>query len=683
MLDLRARDRRLFLIVVLCALAIRVAYLVDVHDTVYLKYPLLDSAWYDAKAKDVLAGDLLARTGSFRVPLYIYFLAGMYALFGHSFAAVAAVQMAIGAVSCGLVFLIGKRLFGALAGAVGGFAFAFYRMAIYSDGEILPTTLFLFFTLLAVLFLLKSLASRGAADPLLAGLFLGLAYLTRPEVLLFSAGLAIALAALEKKRAFRPLVLMGIVLAMTMSAMALRNRAIFGQTFLSSPQGAVNLYVGNARYSDGKSPVAPPTRFPYGITADPTEDTMVVGCEQAARERTGRDLNDRELGAYYTRQTFVEIGAGFPRWLGLLGRKAAYFMNSYEISDIKYLPRYIEKYSRVLRLPLVNYALVMPIGFVGLWLVAAKKLRPGWIVVSAFLGAAATCIIFFVVWRFRLPAVPFLAILGGLAVREWVAAWRGRAWRTFACLAIPAVLLGALSLPPFFGIKNDEHVATYISNEAVLYSQAGETEKAIEVYTEAIEADPRDARAYYYVGKAYASLGRLDEARGMLENAMYLNPNYTPFALLSIGVAFAGAGRFPEASEYFGRAVKADPGLAIGYYDYGYSLYKTGRLAEAEAALDQAVARANGDPNVMIEAARTLIEMGRVDKGVALAQAVLAGRPRDGHAYFVLGLGLKSQGRFGEAVTQFEKGLAYGLPAAEAQEARQEIADINAREPKR
>ena len=65
----------------------------------------------------------------------------------------------MGALSCGLIFFIGRKFFGRVAGAVAGFAFAFYGMAIYSDGEILPTTLFMFFMLLAVWFLIKYLTA--------------------------------------------------------------------------------------------------------------------------------------------------------------------------------------------------------------------------------------------------------------------------------------------------------------------------------------------------------------------------------------------------------------------------------------------------------------------------------------------------------------------------------------------
>lgn len=683
MFDLRARDLGLFVAIVACALAIRFAYLSDVSNSPYFRQPLLDSAWYDAKAWAVTEGDLLSRGGSFRVPLYTYFLAGTYVAFGRSFVPPVVIQILLGALTCGLVFLIGRRLFGTLAGAFAGFAFTFYRMAVYSDGEILPTTFFILFALLTVHYLLNAIGKLRMRDCVLAGLFLSLAYITRPEVFLFAGALGLALIALEGKRSFRPIGVMGIVLMMTMTAMGLRNRAISGEFALFSAQGAVNLYVGNARYSQGKAPLAPPTRFPYGITADPTDDAMVVGCRQAAREQVGHDLSDHELTGFYTRHSMTEIAQDFPRWLGLMARKTCYFFNSYELSDIKYLPRYIERYSAVLRLPLVTYGLVMPLGLVGLWLVAARRRRMAWLVSAAFLGSAATSVLFFVVWRFRLPAVPFLAILGGYALSEMVLAFRGRRWRGFATLAVPAVLLGVLSLPAWCGIKKDEHVATYIANEAAMFTLAGQTERAIDTYKEAIAADPSDARPYYYIGKAYGSIGRVEESRQMLEKAAALNPNYTPFALLATGITYASLGRFGEAVGYFERAVKADPGFAMAYYDYGLSLFRLSRYDEARVALGRAADLAGGDSNVMLASGLLLIEMGELERGAAIARAVLLKEPRSDRAYFMLGLALERQGRIPEAVAQFEKALGWASSPQQVQEIRQKLADLRARQLRR
>lgn len=665
------------------ALAIRVAYLIDVADSPYAQHPLLDSNWYDAKARAVLEGDLLSRGGSFRVPLYTYFLAGLYAVFGKSFLAPLAAQILIGSLVCGLLFAIGRKLFGTVAGAFAGFGMALYGTAIYSDGELLPTTLFVLFTVAAVYFLLNALEGGRRRDGALAGLCLGLAYLTRPEVLVFAVALGAGVLAIKGKRAFRLVGLLGIVLLMAMTAMALRNRAIFGDFYWFSPQGAVNLYVGNALYSDGKSPVAPPTRFPYAVTADPADDVMIVGCHQAAVEHTGRSLSEHQLSGYYTRRTMAEIRQDPGRWLGLLARKALYFFNAYEISDIKYLPRFISKYSAVLKLPLVNYAVAMPLGLVGLWLAVRRRVKPAWIVIAAFAGVAATSIVFFVVWRFRLPAVPFLLVLGGYAVSEIVVAARRRSVGGLLVLALPAVALAVFSSLDLAGVRRGEHVAAYIANEAALLSVAGRSEESIEVYKEAIAADPRDARPYYYAGKVYASMGRVEESKDMLGKAMALNPNYAPFALLSMGIALANQGDFAQASGYFKRATEADPGLALAWYDYGLSLFKSGRPAEAEQALARAEAAAKGDPVVLLSVAQILTELGRADRGAAIAQAVLRKEPRSGQAHFALGLALAKLGRVAEARDQLELALAYARTPEERNQASRGLQELQADQMKR
>jgi tetratricopeptide (TPR) repeat protein len=699
--DLGARDRWLVAAIVAVALVVRIAYLVDVSDSPYFRQPLLDSCWYDNNAKAIADGDWLSSSGSFRVPLYSYFLAGSYLVFGHSFVPPLAVQAILGSLTCGLVFLMGRRLFGRLAGAVAGFGLALYRMAVYSDGELLPTTLYILFTVLAVYFLLRifsrsrdtqtgggSECRRGSWDGTwgggaLVGLLLGLAYLTRPEVLVFAVALGVVALAVTGKRAFRVVALMGIVLVMTTLAMGLRNRAIFGEFFLFSPQGATNLYIGNARYSQGKSPTAPPTLFPYGVTADPKDDAMVVGCKQAARERVGRNLSDRELSAHYTRETFAEIGRDFPRWVGLVARKTYYLLNAYEISDIKYLPRYVSRYSRVLKMPLVGYALVMPLGLVGFGLVARRRIKQAWLINAALMGAGVTCIVFFVVWRFRLPAVPFLAILAGYAVSEMVTGVRARAWKSVLTLMVPAVLLGLVSLSNLWGVRADDEEATYIDNEAAMLALDGKTEQAIEVYKEAIAADPANARAYYYMGKAYGTLGLADQARNALAKAAALNPSYRPFTLLSTGNVYAKQGDFLGASECFRLAIQADPGFAMAYYNYGFSLYKLGRHPEAERAFLEAERLSGGDTAILLPTAQMLVEMGRVERGAAMARAVLGREPRNGKAHFILGLSLDSQDRLDEARAQFEAALACAASPEEAQEARQKLIGLRARQTRR
>jgi len=662
--DYSRSDRWLLAAILVAALSIRIAYLVDIADSIYIGYPVLDSAWYHAKALDVLAGDHLAATASFRVPLYVYFLAGCYAVFGESFAAPLIIQALVGALSCGLIFLIGRRLFGRVAGAVAGFAFAFYGMAIYSDGEILPTTLFMFFMLLAVWFLIKCLAGRRCRDAVYTGVSLGVGFLIRPDIFPFAFVMIVVLALLNRsKRGLRLAGTVAIVFAGFLMLLGLRNYSAYDEFFIFSPQGAVNLYIGNASFADGKTPMAPPTSYVYGVAIDPGEDSIIEGCRIAARENMGRELPDSQLADYYMRKTIAEIKGDFPRWTGLMARKSYYFLNAYERSDIKPVQRFIERYTNVLKLPLLTYAVLMPFGFVGLAVSLCRRKKHALVPAAGMLAWAALAIGFFVIWRYRLPAVPFMAILGGYAVCAMVRAAIARKFLLVAAMLAGGAALWAISNSSLLGANDMEYLPTHIVNEGAIYEAAGRYEEAVDIYAEAIEMTPSDARPYYHTGRAYAAMGMMPEARDYMGRAMALNPNYRPFANVSLGIALARQESYAEAAVYFEKALDADPGLCIAAYNLGLCQYSLGRSDEAVATLVRASGLCRDDVATTVSISRMLIELGEVDRGISLARAALNVNPHNPEALYAAGLGCEAQGRNAEAAAFFERALVY-LPSS-------------------
>lgn len=671
------RDHRLFLAIVLVALAIRIVYVVDIADSPYFNHPVLDSFWYDAKASDVSNGDVLATSGSFRVPLYVYFVAGCYLVFGHGYLAPILIQAFLGALTCGLIFVIGKRLFGRLAGFVAGLGFAFYRMAIYSDGELLPTTLFILLMMAAFYFVVKGIDGRRMFNGLLAGLFMGLGFLTRPDILPFAAAIAIAvLVLLGAKTALRFAGAMVTVLVAFMLLLGLRNLVAFGEFYVFSPQGAINLYIGNAGFADGKTPLAPGTRFPYHIVADPSEDSITLACKQAAKESVGRELSDRELSGYYIRKSVGEIGGDIPRWLTLIVKKAYFFLNSYERSDIKLIPRFTARYSGLLKLPLVSYVVVMPLGVAGLLLSILRHNRRVWVASAGFFAYGLVSVVFFVIWRYRLPAVPFLMILSGYAVSEAYLACRHAAYRTVAFLAVVALGLGVLSASRLWGVSEEEWEGQYIVNEGALFMKAGRHEEATELYLEAIESQPSDPRSYFYLGKAYGARGMFDQARQAMETAMTLSSTYKPFAYLTLGVALANKGEFGAAVTYFETALEADSDLGLAAYNLGLSKMNLGDYEGAEKAFTRAEFLCRDDIEALVGMARAFVRMGRYERGIVLAQNVLRQDPHNAEGLYAMGLGLEAVGRTDEALGYFERALRY-LPAS--QEIRQKIGSLRAR----
>src|SRR5262249_36942507 len=73
---------------------------------------------------------------------YTYFLAVLYALFGHDLAAARVIQGVVGTATVGLVYLVGSLAFGRRAGLTSALMTAIYLAMVYSAVLTLPETLF-------------------------------------------------------------------------------------------------------------------------------------------------------------------------------------------------------------------------------------------------------------------------------------------------------------------------------------------------------------------------------------------------------------------------------------------------------------------------------------------------------------------------------------------------------------
>jgi tetratricopeptide (TPR) repeat protein len=248
-------------------------------------------------------------------------------------------------------------------------------------------------------------------------------------------------------------------------------------------------------------------------------------------------------------------------------------------------------------------------------------------------------------------------VLGGFTVSEFYRAARGRDRRLMVWLGIGVVAVFLLSSSRFWNVGKEGWPAQYLINEAALYLQEGDFDRAVEVYEEAIETEPDNARVYYYLGKALATEGLVDESKEMMDKAMRLNPTYRPYALLSLGVGMANKGRYEVAVQYFTQALEADSGLGLAAFNLGISLLNLGRAAEADRAFTRAEKLCKEDLGTLIAISRAYIRMGESQKGISLAEVVLGRDPGNAEALYAIGLGLEAQGRAAEALRYYEAAL--------------------------
>lgn len=148
------------------------------------RMPTHDDIGYEDTALSILKDGVFGfekKPTSFKPPLYPYFLAFVYRVFGHSHLAVRIIQSLLGALTCIIIYLIAEGLINKnvafIAGLLGVCNISFIKSSELLLSEVVST----FLISLIILFLVKLRKASNLNKRMLLGLFSGLLALTRSE----------------------------------------------------------------------------------------------------------------------------------------------------------------------------------------------------------------------------------------------------------------------------------------------------------------------------------------------------------------------------------------------------------------------------------------------------------------------------------------------------------------------
>jgi len=480
-MDVRPARRRSwpwFLAVFAVALAPRIAHVVQIQDSPLIEAPILDEKVHHEWAALFAAGEPWSvdrATGRalpyFRAPLYVWFLGTVYRIAGVDAAlAPRLVQSVLGSLMCGLLFLLGQRLFSRSVGLVAGFAAGLDWILVLFDGELLIVPLIVFLDVALALLLVVAAQKRRPRWWAAAGLVLGVSAIARPNVLLFAPAALVWILQLERRALPGVAFTLG-VLAMVLPVTA-RNWIVGGDPVLIASQGGVNFFIGNNPMSDGVTAVVPGTSPDWWEGYDQTH-AMVAA-----------DLGRRPKESEVSRWFFAK-GREFWRehpGVALRGfaRKARFLFNRQEWANNKCLYTFVEEFAPATGWLPVGFWIVGPFGLLGLALTLrrSRELFPLWGFVATYGFSVA---LFFVNARFRAPLVPFLIVYGAYAAVWMVQRARARDLRALG-LATAALggLLVAVNWIPERGLSAP-HRATedFLGTMANELANRGETEQAL------------------------------------------------------------------------------------------------------------------------------------------------------------------------------------------------------------
>lgn len=131
-------------------------------------------------------------------------------------------------------------------------------------------------------------------------------------------------------------------------------------------------------------------------------------------------------------------------------------------------------------------------------------------------------------------------------------------------------------------------------SRGVLELNAGNQEAALELFDQAVEADPQDGYALFYRGLTRGQLGDDDGAIADLTAALNAQPTLTR-ASLELGIALVKKQEYDDAIPFLERARKSEELDARASFFLGVCRLRRGEYEEARALFDRA---STGDPTL-------------------------------------------------------------------------------------
>ncbi len=483
----------LLLAVALVALVLRLVYITQISHAPFFDLRIGDARAYHEWATRIASGDWLGKDVFYQAPLYPYFLAIIYKLFGDGPSMVRFIQAVIGAGSCALIGAAGLTLFGEW-GIVAGVLLAIYPPAIFLDG-LLEKTVFVTFFTAALLMLLAVRPFKGRE--FIAGIVLGLLALTRENALLLAIPVLIWFLTGDRRRgSWLPAAAFGLGCVLVLVPVGVRNYAVGGEFHLSTSQFGPNFYIGNHAGSVG---LYEPLVTGHGDAGDERDDAT-----RLAEEASQRKLSPREVSAYWTGRALDFIRTQPGTWLALVGRKLALTLNAAEIADTESQNVYAESswLLRVLWPP--SFGVILCLAAFGAVL-TARDWRRLWFLYAIAITYTISVLIFYVFARYRFPLVPVLMLFAAGGLARSLDAGTSRRTRGWAFAA--AVVAGIVTFLPLVN-RDVDRVASYVNIANTLSGDSTRWDHAKVFYERALGVSPQSPAAHYGLGMLLAQQHR-------------------------------------------------------------------------------------------------------------------------------------------------------------------------------
>ena len=477
-------------------------------------------------------------------PLYSFYLAGLYLLFGVDLAMVRTVQLLLGVGTVLLCYCLGRELGGRAAGTWAALFAAFYGPLIFFESQLLAPALKVPLDIASFWLLLRAGKRDHPWLLLPAGLLFGVAMMARPNL-----GICLPIAAVwfycqsnAPKRRLTGLLLALLGLGIGLAPSWIHNLSQGEAATPVSSAGGISFYIGNNPQATGAYHVPP------GEHIDATShEAYRISLQKLAESDAGQSLSPSEVSSYWYKRGFQFWREEPGHALMLLGKKLFLAINGEEMPI-----HYSYRFGREI-IPLLGYlptfGVLFP--FAAMGVAIGRRRHRGVGLLTGCAGAyALTLVVYYVSDRYRLMLIPLLWPLAGLGAAQLAKLVSEGSWRRIA-----RVLL-------VFGIG-------FGTTQAPLVNESTRLQGIVS--------------GYNLMGKAEGERGRLDQAEAYFTKAVQLaGPEHGILARNNLGVVSEKRGDFKGARTRYREVFELDP-------ENTFALGRLADLAEQQGEYEEAL----------------------------------------------------------------------------------------------
>jgi len=393
------------------ALAVRLAFVFFLRPP-----PVSDAAWYYARALGIVHGLGYTVHGyptAYWPPGWPYFLAGVIRLFGPSVFGAEIVQAVLSALTVGIVFLIGRHVFGRLCGIAGAAAYALLPSAVEWNAVLLSEPLYTFlWAFVTYIWIVRPTRALGWFA--FSGVLLGATALVRPSALFFWLILLAYLVTIQNERKHPARIAAAVILTagctlLTVAPFLVRDYKVYHTLVIISNNGGVSLYQSNNSLARGG----------YSTYNDPQVDNLI---SDPRTEAAGDRLASERAMQYIKSHPAHEVSLAVRKVASLYAKDDSVIRFSFgarHYQDTSPLPS-DGLSTALLLLNTTVYYVFMFFAVLGVALCCLGRSRttnPGWrLLLGMILYNTAIFAVIMGLDRYRYPTMPFFAVFAGLGI---------------------------------------------------------------------------------------------------------------------------------------------------------------------------------------------------------------------------------------------------------------------------